>query len=199
MAFYWNKAEQKYYDSEGNPVEESAIRKFIDDMTAALAVLFISRANNLKDNFTLDNFNEWNNGNKVSLNALHYAMSLICFGGRNEISDEIWQIVETTIAFQISKYESFAADVLSGIVLMNGNFPVRTSLYAFAGHSTYINLTTVRAINQGKTEEMRMTRSTRPCVDCRTEAAKGWVAIGSLRLIGDSVCLMRCKCYKKFK
>jgi hypothetical protein len=199
MAFYWDSEKKIYRDSEGNPIEESQIREWIDRMTQALALLFISRAEALKAVFNLETYQAWNVGNRISLNALHYAVTMIAFGGRSEMNDEEWQIAESVIGFQISKYDEFANGVFAGTIPMDGHFPVRTSLYALAGYSTYINGTAIRAGSQGFTEEKRIPTSGNPCVDCKTERAKGWQPLGTLRLIGDSVCLMRCRCFKMFR
>lgn len=197
--FTWDESIRKYRDDEGNIIEETQLRKWIDEMLKALAFLLIARAETLRKDFTVENFQMWNQTTRKDINALHYAMTIIAFGGSSEMDSERWNIAEAVILTQISYFDAFARDVLAGSVPMNGRFPVRTSLYAFAGYSTFIQAETIRETFAGRTEERRFTTSGAPCDDCKAERKKGWQPIGTLRAIGDSECLVRCRCFKKYR
>lgn len=197
--FTWDQTLRKYRDKSGTIVPAARVRKWIDAMTAALGLLFIVRANRLKDNFTQENFQVWNNFTRVEVTALHYAMAMLAYGGRAEMDDDKWTTAETIIAVQIGYFDKFAMQVATGTVEMNGHFPVRTSLYALAGHATYVNVENKREQAAGMDEEMRTTTSGNPCQDCSEAQARGWVPIGTLPEIGDSVCLVRCRCFFSFR
>lgn len=196
MAFTWDESIGKYRDAEGNVVPASKVRDWVDSLTEALALIFIGRAETLRESFTIENFQSWNDQTRVDLVALHYAVMMIAFGGQPSMDQDRWALAEAIIATQVGYFDSFGRDVISGTVKMDGMFPVRTGLYALAAFATH--QAGVR-IQVSKSEEKRVIGSGNPCEDCLVEAARGWVPKGTCRAIGDSVCRVRCRCYFVFR
>lgn len=197
--FYWDKKVRKFRDDNGRIISDDRLRRYIDAVCSGLAIVFIARAERLRNHFTADNFGIWNTQTRIDLMALHYAMMIMAFGGQSEMSAPQWTKAEDRIKFHAGFFDSFASDVITGKVEMNGNFPVRTSLYALGGYSTYDEGVRLRETDEGMTEEKRNTTSGNPCTDCETAAGLGWSPIGSLPDIGDSVCITRCRCYFLFR
>ncbi len=197
--FTWDESIRKYRDDDGNIIEETQLRKWINDMVSALALLLIARAEILRNNFTVENFQMWNQTTRADINSLHYAVSMIAFGGASQMDSDRWSLAEFAILTQLQYFDSFARDVLAGQYEMNGHFPIRTSLYALAGYATFINAVTIRETFANRTEERRITTSGAPCKDCKAERNKGWVKIGTLKAIGDTECLVRCRCFKEYR
>lgn len=65
--FTWDESIRKYRDDEGNIIEETELRKWIDEMLKALAFLLIARAETLRKDFTIDNFQIWNQTTRKDL------------------------------------------------------------------------------------------------------------------------------------
>lgn len=196
--FFWDQELRRYRDKDGEVIRESIIRRGIDDMTAALSLIFISRAEKLRLEFSREAWVVWNTANRLDINSMHYAMAMLAYGGRERMTEEDWRMAEAIILFHISKFDSFARDLVNGQIEADGNLPVRTSLYALAGYSSYQAHVRDRERSH-KTEEKRIVRSGNPCAICAGEAAKGWVPIGTLRAIGDSYCITRCRCIFVFR
>jgi hypothetical protein len=73
-------------------------------------------------------------------------------------------------------------------------------LYANGALGVYENARREGARRAGvMTQERRVLGVAEHCPDCRSEARKGWVEIGTLRRIGDSVCRANCKCRFEFR
>ena len=199
MKFYWDESIRQFRDENGRVISDARMRIYIDAMCAALALVFLTRAERLKNEFTLENFQTWNIQSRVDIKSLHYAMMMVAFGGRSQMSNPEWLQAEEKIEFHTDFFTAFSQDVALGKVTMDGHFPVRTSMYALAGHSSYQDGVRIRETNAGRTEEKRETTSGNPCIDCKTAKALGWQPIGTLPAIGNSVCLTRCRCYYLYR
>ena len=76
----------------------------------------------------------------------------------------------------------------------DGTLLVRVGLYATAGWAMWQGLRGIEAPILGAVEEERILGAADHCPDCLDEAAKGRQPIGTLRRIGDSICLSNCHC-----
>lgn len=199
MDFTWDAKLRKFRDKNGRVISDARIRRYVDLVCSSLALIFIARAEKLRNDFTAENFQVWNIQTRIDIKSLMNAMIMIAFGGRDQMTEKAWDRAEAVTEFQIHYFEPFAVGVVNGSVPIDGTFPVRTGMYALAGHNAHEDGVRLRETEADMTEERRFTRSGNPCPDCETEAGIGWAPIGSLREIGDSVCLSNCRCYMEFR
>lgn len=213
MPYIWNAERQKFIDSEtGRSVPRSAVRKTVDDFAASLLLIFLLRARGVLE--AIARIESEENGEQIFQDALsswfieirsqiksaNLAAASIAFGGLRNISASELEIAEQFGRDQISWFANFAAGVFGGSVNLNGNFAARTGMYASAVFSSYENANRIRESRSDKNnEERRILGASDHCTTCLSEAAKGWVALGSLKPIGNSECKSRCRCHFQFR
>jgi hypothetical protein len=66
--------------------------------------------------------------------------------------------------------------------------------YAQAGAVTYEAIQAREAASRGQTEERNVLHAAESCSQCRTLAAAGWVALGTLPPVGARICRGQCRC-----
>jgi hypothetical protein len=208
--FIWNSEKRRYESADGEPVPDSVLRRWVDDFAAALVVLFMARAQAVQSALVEintggggDRFRaalaDWQINCRADLRAGHLAACAIAFGGFNVIRSDQLETGERAADFHSSFWDNFVAGVFVGSVLMDGNFVPRSGMYGAGVYSTFQNGTRARERAAGMTQERRRLGASDHCPTCLEQAAFGWVAIGTLRSIGDSECKTRCRCYFQFK
>lgn len=74
----------------------------------------------------------------------------------------------------------------------------RMKMYGRVLHNIYQNADRAAHDIAGFGQERRVLGFAEHCPDCVNETAKGWQPIGTLRAIGDSVCLSNCRCHFEY-
>lgn len=206
--FTWNKDLRRYETAGGDPVPDSALRRWIDDFAAALVVLFMSRAARVAETLLTvqtdpqafrDAVNDWQVKTRFDLRAGHLAACAIAFGGFNAITAAELETGERAADFHSSFWDNFVAGVWIGAVALDGQFVPRSGMYGAGVFSTFQNSTRARETAAGKTQERRRLGASDHCPTCLEQVALGWQSIGTLRSIGDSECKTRCRCYFQFR
>lgn len=144
---------------------------------------------------------EWQTGMMSEIKSIHTAASSVAKGGWQQMSFSDWGYCGNKIKTQYSYLQGFADDIASGKMPLEGNRILqRAQMYANAGTGTYEDARGrfIKASMNG-IEEKRVLGVADHCPDCLDEASRGWQPIGTLRAIGDSVCLTNCKCHKEYR
>lgn len=209
MAYVWNEKTGKFEDAEtGAPLAESALRKIVDDFALALLLLFTTRARRVLTTLVEIETNEadffealrdWNFELRQQIQAGNLAAAALAFGGLKNASPSNLEIAENFADQQMRFFENFAAAVFSGALILNGIFAARSGMYGSAVYSSFENARRERERQRGMNEERRILGAADHCPICLSENAKGWVAIGTLRAIGDSECRSRCRCWFSYR
>ncbi len=125
-------------------------------------------------------------------------------GGWSLMTFADWGWVGSRIRSQYSFFRELISDVLEGRQLLNESLVTRLRLYIRGARATFIEMRRRLAQFVGATMERRMLsiaehcKSDRGMEGCVELAARGWVPIGSLPPIGNTPCLMNCKCHYIF-
>lgn len=198
MKYTWDAERRRYIDENGKTVAASTVRAWIDSLTVALALAFMSRAMRVQ-NGTLDP-RDWSEETSSDITSLHYGAAAAALGGVTQLNSDDWTDAEKRIADQESYFDSFAASVITGSIALDGNFVIRNGLYASAGFSTYENTIVGREFGAGMNLYRRvLDPSAENCEDCIAFSRLGWQTRAQLPEIGRSQCRVRCRCHFAFK
>lgn len=196
---------RRFRDRRGRFVAQSRIAGYIDRTSISYALVVAERGKALAADPTNEQaFKEWYTQTRRELKQLHTAATIVALGGKEaalRFSNEngnAWAQSEAAIFQQLRYFDNFAYGVLNGTVNLN-TMESRSAMYGLAIYSTFQNAVRIREETAGMNEELRETQSGNPCVDCAAERDKGWQPIGTLRRIGNSKCLTRCRCKFKFR
>lgn len=201
-AYTWDPEKRRYIDADGNTVPESRVRGWVDKMTVAAALGFITRAL-LVGNGKL-NPHDWSQEMSTDIVSLHTVVSIVAAGGFEQTTEEFWQHATEEIVNQQAYFTNFSNQVITGTVDPAADaFPARNALYAEAGFGTYENAVAIREFGAGLNLYKRILAGNEVddgnCQDCLDAEALGWQTRGQLPRIGDSICRTRCRCHFEFK
>lgn len=107
--------------------------------------------------------------------------------------------LEEKVDEQATYLWAFVLALGAGAVLLDGNFFRRSQMYAEAARGTYYNELGKLLGGTGITQERRVLGVAEHCVDCVEYAGRGWQPLGSLPVLGDSRCLVNCRCTFEYR
>lgn len=205
VKYKWFPGVRRYRGTDGRFVSERTITHHIDVMTSEYSLYLKQKAEDLIADFTPDKFYEFAATARRDLESLHNSVTIIALGGlaaalKFVIRDEpVWTAAQRTVADQVSYFDRFMYGVLAGAVALSA-LAARAAMYPLAAFGTYENAKRAREMNAaGFNEEQRVLQSGNPCITCQAQAALGWQPLGTLRRIGDSECIVRCRCYFRYR
>lgn len=137
---------------------------------------------------------EWQTSMRQEIKAMHLNGSMAAHGGRAQMTQADWGRAGQQIRQQYQYLDSFAADIASGKVKLDGRINVRAGMYAESARGTNEQENRRMAATAGLTQERRILHAAESCVDCLDYASRGWQPIGTLPRIGDSRCRSNCRC-----
>ena len=130
----------------------------------------------------------------------HISAAVTARGGFDQMSQADWGRVVQRIRNQYEFLDNFAQQIASGQQPLDGRTLLRMQMYQDSAIETYLIFENRQMTNAGFNEERSVLDSkAQHCGDCPTEAAKGWVPIGTLIPIGQRQCLTRCRCTMEYR
>lgn len=142
---------------------------------------------------------DWQGQMTSNLKTLHVAMGVVANGGFQNTSSADFGFIGSLIKKQYSFLRDFAKQIETGKQLLNGSLLARSALYVQAGRETYENVVGRAAGNGGATQEKSILGIADHCEQCVSEAAKGWVEIGTLIPVGQRLCKSNCHCSLQYR
>jgi predicted unusual protein kinase regulating ubiquinone biosynthesis (AarF/ABC1/UbiB family) len=193
--YSWNEVAGRYRGANGQFVSFERIRSFLDQALDRNEARVASLASKLRNRqITLA---EWQIEMRDTIKDIHLASSALARGGWAQMSEVDYAKVAEKIEFQLQKLNDFALQIEKGLPL-DGRFARRTTLYAQSGRVTYHESLRNEMALRGFTLEKSVLASSDHCSECVSEAAKGFVPIGDLVLIGERICRSNCRCHVEF-
>jgi predicted unusual protein kinase regulating ubiquinone biosynthesis (AarF/ABC1/UbiB family) len=193
--YSWNEVAGRYRGANGQFVSFERIRSFLDQALDRNEARVASLASKLRNRqITLA---EWQIEMRDTIKDIHLASSALARGGWAQMSEVDYAKVAEKIEFQLKKLNDFALQIEKGLPL-DGRFARRTTLYAQSGRVTYHESLRNEMALRGFTLEKSVLASSDHCSECVSEAAKGFVPIGDLVLIGERICRSNCRCHVEF-
>jgi hypothetical protein len=193
--FTWNAGAARYRDPRtGRFVPTSSVRAALDATLDQYKLEAKALAEQLR-------------GGALSLRAFDQAMrqlvkdthlmtSASAVGGWQQLLDDpaalgrAGRLIRTQYRF----LDAFVRDVATGDQTLGGSLSIRASMYIDAGRNTYEKQRTVLERAAGFDQERSIRHVSDSCATCVSEAARSWVAIGTLIPIGQRDCLTNCRC-----
>lgn len=188
----WNESAGRFVDARGRFVSEQAVRAVIDNIAdgASERMAALSRTM-LAGDLSLA---EWQAGCMRTIKLSQLATSTIAHGGAARMDFSRYGAAGREIRIQYDYLRTFAAQVASGEQPLNGGLLSRARQYGQASRVTFER-------EYGRDQQARGYQSCRnvlhageSCAQCRSEAARGWVAVGSLVPVGRRTCRSNCRC-----
>jgi hypothetical protein len=122
------------------------------------------------------------------------AMVASAVGGLKQMNPPRWQRVAIQIRQQQTALVGFGRDIVSS-KLSPAEIIARAELYARSIYATHMNEMTDFKKSMGAQFARRILhQGAIHCEDCPPLAAKGWVPIDQLVPIGDTPCIVNCRC-----
>lgn len=131
----------------------------------------------------------------------YYVAGVLALSGPDAMDERAWEALRRQNQAQIAYLDGFAGDVMSGRQPRDGTLGARAGMY---GQSVKVVAQAVereKMITAGLTEERRIHVGdpTDMCPECRSEQAKGWQPIGTLKAIGACLCKTGCHCHFEYR
>lgn len=142
---------------------------------------------------------DWQGQMTSNLKTLHVAMGVAGNGGFQNTSSADFGFIGSLIKKQYAYLRDFAKQIADGVQALNGSLLARAALYVQAARSTFEFVVARASGNGGATQSRSVLGIADHCKECVSEAAKGWVEIGSLIPIGERLCKTNCRCSLQYR
>jgi hypothetical protein len=126
-------------------------------------------------------------------------------GGSQNITQSDWGYEGSALKKQYEFLNNFAKDIANNPdAWMSGRLDARMGLYKESAYAALEDFQRRDTIDRGFTEERRVLGIADHCPDCLEVGVEpgsdgGWAPIGTLPAIGDSVCIVKCKCEFEYR
>jgi hypothetical protein len=193
--FRWSPAAQRYIGPSGKFVSSDAVRRSLRQ--------FVRRGEGRVARLAADvaagrlTVAEWQRRTADLLKRMHLAGASAAKGGWAQLTPSDTGRVGGQLRFHYERLSRFAREVRAGR-LSRRQIIARARLYARAVTPAYENHR--RRAHVGiYAQERRVRQADESCPTCVREAARGWVATGTLLPLGESECRIGCKCRFEFR
>lgn len=197
-AFYFDPDRLQYGIGGRGLIAPTAVRDAVDQYAGASAREFDGIATEVATGVLP--IDAWQNAMEQLLRQHQAVMVGVGGGGVASTNEAELYVGSARLRFQLERVDVFAEqmaerDRQAGSIDM---IQYRSRAYALAGVGTYeeSRRTGARGV---MTEERRFLRPADHCRTCIDQADLGWQPIGTLKPIGDSLCLWNCKCVFGFR
>lgn len=195
----WSESRGLYvYKSSGQAVKFSAVRKafektILTSMARMEALTLRLAAGKLS-------IAAWQLAMAAQIKLLHMATSAAARGGWSRMSPADWRYSNQLMKAQLKFLKDFAREVRTGKQPLDGRLLSRARMYAEAARSTFEQMRRRNEmLNNGKVEERRVLGTADHCADCIEQRDLGWQPIGTLKPLGQTICLTKCHCNFEFR
>jgi hypothetical protein len=193
----WRESDGRFVNERGQFISDAAVRSVIDNiadhasdrMAAASQALLEGRSS----------LAAWQASLLQDIKNAHVSTGVLAHGGVQQMNAQRWGALGPTIREQYQFLANFAAQIASGEQPLNGSLTARARQYGQASRVTYER-------TRGAAQQVRGYQSCRnvlhageSCSQCRSEAARGWVPVGTLVPVGSRICRSNCRCTISFR
>lgn len=205
--YKWFHNVRRYRAGNGRFVAETTVKDHVDKASRAFSAALLIRTRSLVADFTEDRFYDWSKRLRAELAEFHNGMACVALGGVKAAqafssrNAQVWAAVGLAIAEQLRYFDNFMFGIVAGVTPVDNSMAVRAAMYPMAGYGTYENAVRIREVYAaGFNQERRVAAlDGNTCVTCSEQALLGWQPIGTLKHIGNSECMSRCRCYFTYR
>jgi hypothetical protein len=197
--FTWNAGAKRYRDARGRFVPRETVRRAIDTAIDGTRLEMLAASEALRAGGSLD---VWLVQMREAVKDANLYSAAAARGGWAQMTPADFGRVGRAVRDQYAYLDRFAADIADGLTL-DGGFLYRASTYAASGRKLYHAIERDEMLELGAVQEHNVEDpSAEHCTganSCEAETARGWVAVGALKPIGERKCRGGCKCRIEYR
>lgn len=196
--FVYDPRLARYRDrATGRLIPASQVRAWLDSALDSASVRFRALAEQLRSG-AID-LTTWQilMGKQVKIVQLYSAA--VAKGGWGMMAPADLGRAGREIQNQLRYLNRFVQQIKRGEQRLDGRFLQRAEAYAQAGRSVFHKVERAEMEVRGMSQERSVRFSGDSCSGCVEQAARDWVAIGSLVPVGSRPCLTNCRCRIEYR
>ena len=201
--YRYNAAAGRYIAPDGRFVGQQTIRTELDKALDATSARLVQLSRDFRAG-TIDGA-AWQVESMKLIKQTHLLGAALEQGGWANLTQSDFGRVGQIVRSEYAYFSNLVKQIENGTQRLNGTLDSRMRLYGQAGRGTYHTFERESRSEQGYDEVRRIlngrdncsTSKSRP--GCVEEAARGFVPLAEMVMIGDCTCLSNCKCSTEFR
>jgi hypothetical protein len=201
--YRYNTAAGRYIGPDGRFVNQQTIRAELDKVMDGITDKMVSLSTSFRTGVI--------DGQTFQVQAMglikrtHLASAALEKGGWAQLTQSDFGRVGQVVRQEYAYFNNLISQIESGKQRLDGTLDNRMRLYGQAGRGTYHKFERESRAGQGYDEVKRVRNARDSChandkrPGCVEEAARGFVPLADLVMIGDTTCLSNCRCDLVYK
>lgn len=196
--YEWNQQAGRYVDAKTKRfVAWQSVGDQYDKVVNQSDKMMRALSQQLRDgDLSLD---EWQSAMMGQVKITHLSAMILQKGGIDQLTQADYGRVGQVVRGEYELLRNFARQIANGSQKLDGTLLRRAEMYGQAGRSKYYGFHDKDKQDRGFDEERSILNPADHCIECVSEADKGWVSIGTLIPIGSRICRSGCKCDKEYR
>lgn len=202
--YRWNETAARYIGANGQFVSRAVVNSALEQtITGSQSEMTLLSERLQSGSISLT---EWRAGMAEQIKILDTSEAALARGGWDQMTQSDWGWVGSQVKEQYKYLDNFAGEISNGDQLLNGVFLRRVKMYAQAGRGTFEEMRRrYMRIYKDASEERRVLGVAEHCETykglegCVELAQRGWQPVGTLPPIGDTPCMVNCKCSFEYR
>lgn len=197
IGYFWNAGAGRFVTAGGRFLAFSEVRRALDvaldgagQDARAIAAQFSSG---------LIGVSEFERQMQRLVKDTQLYSSAVAAGGFSQLGGAELSLLESRIAEQFRYLSNLSDDLAAGAKISPAQLAARSNLYAQSARNTYDVTYRAAQLARGYDEERNVTHPGEHCEECLQESARGWVATGTLKPVGQRTCLGNCNCTIEYR
>lgn len=197
MAFTFDPITGQWRDTSGRTVPDATVRRALDTVIDGVGQSMRDLTQNLVDGTIA--LGLWQMQLMQMVKQVHLIGLAVAHGGWPNLTQSDFGWAGQRIREQYQYVLKFTLEVGSGAQKLDGTAAARSALYAQAARGTHREAQRRIAAQRAVGQERRVLGRADHCKTCLAQAKLGWQPFGTLKRIGDSECLVACRCHFEFR
>lgn len=196
--YLWNEKALQYVNrSTGRFVPRSEITNQLFKITEQSSNIMRAISQQLRDG-TISLAN-WQVAMMQEIKTTHLVGAAMQRGGWQQMTQADFGRVGQIVRKEYGFLRDLANGIESGKIKLDGRILLRAAQYGKAGRETNITFWDLEADKRGFDEERSILNPAKHCVECVSEANKGFQKRGDMIPIGNRICRKSDRCDKEFR
>jgi hypothetical protein len=189
--YYWDARVLRYRDSAGRFVRRTTVNEAFNEALIKAASDIRGVGDQLQGAQTT--LRAFQLEVEQNIKNVHIGSAVLARGGWEQMTPADWGKVGNIIKQELQYFRRFVGQLGDGLPI-NGRFFQRLEAYITAGRETFMVFDREEHRRNGYDEESNQLAVAEHCSECDELASRGWVPIGTLKPVGQRICLHRCRC-----
>ena len=194
--YRWDSVSRRFRAPSGRYVSAAVVRGQLDNVLDGISGEMRGLSAQLRAGEI--SLAQWEAGMMGKIKEAHITAAVAERGGWQQMTQADWGRTGNAIRREYGYLRNFAADIASGRVSLDGRLDARAALYGQAGRETFYRFGQVDMMRRGFDRERSILHPADHCDLCISEAARGFVPIGTLIPIGRRTCKSNDRCSMEY-